>query len=141
MRRAILVFLTYLFVFVNGCGVSESDHQKIVAERDALNEKLFEIQNQIALLEEESSALHHENQTLKDQIKKLIFKREKKRARSKPSSKRSGSTAKDRFYTVKKGDSLWKIYRRTGVSVATLIKLNDIKGSQIKIGQKLILTP
>ncbi len=115
----------------------------MVSERDALKEKLSEVQRQIASLKEASRILHDENKALKDQIEKLSIERkgEKKMAQSKPSPKGSESTIKARFYEVKKGDSLWSISRRTGVSIATLKKLNNIKGSQINVGQKLFLTP
>lgn len=39
--------------------------------------------------------------------------------------------------TVKKGDNLTKIAKRNGLTVAELKKLNNIKGSSIKAGQKL----
>jgi membrane-bound lytic murein transglycosylase D len=45
------------------------------------------------------------------------------------------------FYTVKKGDSLWSIARRTGVSLDTLIASNYsiIKRRPIRRGDRLIL--
>ncbi len=143
MRRAVLVFITGCIVFVNGCGVSESDYNKMVSERDSLQEKLSDAQEQIFTLEEGSRALHDENQTLMAQIDKLKLeqRRGRKKGKSKPSPKISKSRTKDRFYTVKRGDSLWKISVQTGLSVATLKKLNNIIGSQIKVGQKLNLTP
>lgn len=39
--------------------------------------------------------------------------------------------------TIKKGDNLTKIAKRNGLTVAELKKLNNIKGSSIKAGQKL----
>lgn len=44
-------------------------------------------------------------------------------------------------YLVRKGDTLGRIAKRTGVSLATLRELNDINGSTIWAGQKLRLTP
>ncbi len=143
MRRAILVFITFFFVFVNGCGVSESDYNKVVSERDSLQEKLSDAQGQIFTLEEGSRALYDENRTLMAQIDKLKLeqRRGRKKGKSRPSPKISRSRTNDRFYTVKRGDSLWKISVQTGLSVATLKRLNNIIGSQIKVGQKLNLTP
>ncbi len=45
------------------------------------------------------------------------------------------------FYTVKKGDNLWNISRKTGVSIHTLIKsnLSQIKKGRVHPGQKIII--
>lgn len=45
------------------------------------------------------------------------------------------------FYTVKKGDSLWKVAQRTGVPMGTIIKSNEhiIKRRQILPGDKLAI--
>lgn len=40
-------------------------------------------------------------------------------------------------YTVRRGDSLWTIARRTGTSVDELRALNDLRGSRIYAGQVL----
>lgn len=49
-------------------------------------------------------------------------------------------TDKDTTYIVKKGDSLWKISRTYGISIAELAAYNNIAPSKpIKIGQKLII--
>jgi LysM repeat protein len=42
-------------------------------------------------------------------------------------------------YVVRKGDTLAKIARRCGVSVASLKKLNGLSGSTIWVGQALVL--
>jgi len=44
-------------------------------------------------------------------------------------------------YVVQKGDTLGLIARRTGVSIASLRRYNDIQGSTIWAGQELRLTP
>lgn len=49
------------------------------------------------------------------------------------------SSLRQRIYLVKKGDSLEKIARKTGVSVASLREINRLKGSALKIGQKIEL--
>ena len=49
-------------------------------------------------------------------------------------------TDKDTTYVVRKGDSLWKISRTYGISIAELAAYNNIAPSKpIKIGQKLII--
>ena len=42
-------------------------------------------------------------------------------------------------YSVRKGDTLAKIARRCGVSVASLKKLNSLSGDTIMVGQTLVI--
>jgi LysM repeat protein len=51
----------------------------------------------------------------------------------------SKAAARSPVYTVRRGDSLSKIAARTGVSVAQLMSLNNLKSSVIHKGQKLRL--
>ncbi|MFE4029333.1 NlpC/P60 family protein [Priestia sp. YIM B13551] len=48
------------------------------------------------------------------------------------------STAKT-TYTVVKGDSLWKISKKYGTTVAKLKSANNLKSDLIRIGQKLVI--
>ena len=43
------------------------------------------------------------------------------------------------YYTVKKGDSLWKIAKENNTTISNLIKLNKLKNSTIYVGQKLLI--
>lgn len=42
-------------------------------------------------------------------------------------------------YTVEKGDSLWKISQKYNATVDDILKINDLKNSTIKIGDKLLI--
>ena len=42
-----------------------------------------------------------------------------------------------KYYTVRKGDTLGAIARRNGTTVKKLARLNGIKGTRIKAGQKI----
>jgi len=45
-----------------------------------------------------------------------------------------------RFHLVKKGDAIWKIARKYGATVKTLVKINNLKNPKlIRIGQKIYL--
>ena len=43
-------------------------------------------------------------------------------------------------YTVKKGDSLWLIARRFNTDVETLKRINNLKSSDIAVGQTINLS-
>jgi hypothetical protein len=45
------------------------------------------------------------------------------------------------YYIVKKGDTLTRIAKKTGISVSQIKRLNRIKGSVIMVGQKLLIAP
>jgi hypothetical protein len=49
----------------------------------------------------------------------------------------AAKTAKSTTYTVRKGDNLWNIARRFGLTVSRLKKLNGLKSSTLQPGQKL----
>lgn len=48
-------------------------------------------------------------------------------------------STKQKKYTVAKGDTLPKIAKKTGVSMASIRKINSIKGNKVKAGQTLAL--
>jgi len=58
-----------------------------------------------------------------------------------PSNPQPATHLSEGHYTVKPGDTLSEISRKTGVSVDTLKKLNSIEGSVISPGQKLRTAP
>jgi len=68
---------------------------------------------------------------------KLLVKKIEKTS-GKSSGKKSYSTVYvTRYYTVKKGDSLWKISRKLGISINVLKRLNKLKSSRLYPAQKL----
>lgn len=52
----------------------------------------------------------------------------------------SRTSAKQKVYMVKPGDTLWSIAQKTNVSVDVIKKKNGLKGNDIKVGMKLILS-
>jgi cell wall-associated NlpC family hydrolase len=58
---------------------------------------------------------------------------------AKEEQKTANASIKSDSYEVKKGDSLCRIAKKTGVSIDELIKINNISNNRLKIGQKLLL--
>jgi len=53
----------------------------------------------------------------------------------------STNSLADNIYTVKKGDSLWKIAREYSTTVSELKKLNNLRSGKLRPAQKLIIGP
>ncbi len=58
---------------------------------------------------------------------------------SAPAAAATPSASDGQMYTVKSGDSLWKIARQQNVSVAAIKSANSLTSDSLKIGQKLHL--
>jgi len=54
--------------------------------------------------------------------------------------KEVSSTSSSKTYTVKSGDTLWGIAQSYGVSINQLMQWNNISGSLIFVGQRLIVS-
>lgn len=52
----------------------------------------------------------------------------------------SARQSKASYYTVKSGDTLGAIARKTGVPVKQIMALNDVRPSKLRIGRKLVLS-
>ncbi len=63
-----------------------------------------------------------------------------KKAAAKP-QKKTAPKQKIRYHTVAAGETLYGISRKYGLSLATLKKINGLKGTAIQKGQKLRVTP
>ena len=60
---------------------------------------------------------------------------------SKSASSRSASSGNTRSYTVKKGDTLWSVAKRAGMSADALRKLNQLDSNEpLKLGQTIALS-
>jgi len=66
--------------------------------------------------------------------------------KSSPSNKKKKNIAPSKLegfrpYIVRKGDSLWKIARRFNTTAKAIKKLNNLKGTHLRIGQLLYIPP
>ena len=138
-KSIIILLLTVVIVSLGGCGgVSESDYQKVISERNTLKKKLITLQGDLDFLEKEYNALRKE---LKEQEQKVFTLRA---AAQKIEAKERKSEQTPRFdevkpeeappfYEVQPGDSLWTIARQFQTSVTTLKKLNNLENANIRI--------
>lgn len=101
------------------------------------------ITNAYGRLSGEQNAVNIENNPPSDTTKTNIEAAEKQEKASTASEKKQGTVknqANPKYHIVKKGDSLYKIARRYGTTVAILCKLNKIdENSLLQIGQKIKL--
>jgi len=73
-------------------------------------------------------------------VKKIVRKKKKYSSNSKKYSKNNSTSIwgyETIYYRVRKGDSLWKISKKYGVSISSIKKLNRLRSSRIKIGMRL----
>ena len=73
-----------------------------------------------------------------DGSKKPLNKSKEKRVSKKESKKNSDNIFRiDRYHVVKKGDTLFSISKKYDISVSDLIKINNLNGNTISLGQGL----
>ena len=145
----ILIIGMLLFFFVQGCGVSKEEYEKVIAQRDGLEQELEDVKITIASLEKEVADLKKANQslekskaTLTERVKlytKLIEENapdvdlgEIEATLMPPAAPRDLKE-----YEVKEGESLWIIARDHGVSIESIKEANNLKSNKIKPGQML----
>ena len=79
-------------------------------------------------------------QTANPRVQEMEAKSSKISA-SKSASSKSASSSSTRSYTVKKGDTLWSVAKKAGISADALRKLNQLDNNEpLKLGQTLALS-
>jgi peptidoglycan DL-endopeptidase LytE len=135
MRRRIFPWmgLGVLFVFVVLCGnalaretypVQPGDTLARIAAKTGVTPKALKTANRL-----KGSRLQA------NQILVIPSKKVRNTAKSNPSS-----LPRREEYVVKKGDTLFGIARKTGLSVTELREVNRLRGNALKVGQKFTLT-
>lgn len=133
-KSIIISLLAVVMVSLGGCGgVSESNFQTVISERDTLKSELRSVQEKVVSLKAENNSLRNALKKKKQEIARLMARAASRQVEAKKAKKTP------RFYEVKSGDSLWIISRRFQIPVATLQKLNNLQSSNLKIGQKILL--
>ncbi len=72
-----------------------------------------------------------------DEIGKLLQMRSEKESLSELKRELSYDPVSLRKYIVKRGDSLWSISRKTGISIETIVVVNSLKSHKVWAGQVL----
>jgi LysM repeat protein len=157
----ILVFLGGIFYFLSR--QSTDDETNLLQSKLAnLEQKTSSLEKQITELQGKVSTLGPDPALLQqlDALAQKVEALEKQPAagiKAKPStpskpaaetkakspapSKPAASTEKQ-YHTVQKGDTLYRISKKYGISVEDLRKLNDLSGDQaLRAGQKLQVSP
>ena len=137
MYKSIIILLLAVVIFsLGGCGgVSESDYQTVIPERDTLKSELRSVQEKVASLKAENNSIWNELEKQKKEIARLMARVASRQVVDKEAKLKETP----RFYEVKSGDGLWIISRQFQIPVATLQKLNNLQNSNIKIGQQILL--
>jgi LysM repeat protein len=135
---ALFVFAVLLFLF----GCSNGDHAE---ELDAIKTRLDMIEERLIQLEKTTqriSPLEFQLNGLQESVTELGRIIAATPDASTAAEKEMGSQNKARYHEVRRGDTLYGIAQEYGISVPTLIKLNNLSKKQaIYPGQRLLIKP
>lgn len=138
-------FVLFCFSFLAFISFSFADSTYIVEKGDTLYS--ISRKNQITVAELRAANNLSENDVLKAGQKIVIPEADIGTAAalsqtvSSQKTTATSSNGKTSFYTVQKGDTLYGIARKNGMSVAELLTLNGLDSSAvIKVGQKIKIT-
>ena len=147
MEVRYFVILGFSFILaLSGCGISEEEHSKKVAELAAAKEEIAKFKEQIkekdAQLERIVVELSQIEVRMEEmaQLKKQDTRLEKSVSQvNKPDT---SSAKKIRYHAVRRGDTLSEIAKEYGMTVQELCRLNEITPSTIiRPGDMLRIRP
>lgn len=156
-----LLIVLLLVICVGGVFYFISTHPKegnttLQSKKSSLEDKVAGLEEQIGDLQRKSAtggsdpilvekveALSQKVEALEKQIRPILEKQTqlKNESKSKSSPSKQAVTAKKQYHTVQKGETLFRISEKYGISVEELCKLNGIaKGQPVRAGQKLLVS-
>jgi len=152
---AVLILIILIALFFGGNGKELSDDMKSIKARvdqiekrltqlDSMGQNLTRLESEMKGLENSIAELERSGASLGGRLEKLTrdTDRPKKGALSTATSSGApaSSQAKGTYYTVRRGDTLYKVAKKYGITVSTLSALNKLKKNQsIYPGQKLLV--
>lgn len=164
----IIVLIGAFFLFFRSGGKSGDETKSVQAKMNALEQKLGSLEKQLADLSGKvgtagsDPALVQKVEALAQKVDSLEKRPEARAPKAPPPSKPSAAppaasaasstttapaastavSADKRYHTVQKGETLYGISKRYGISVEELRKLNNLAPDQsLRSGQKLVLSP
>jgi LysM repeat protein len=158
----IVVLVILITVFFRGGGLSQGDLAPLQAKLDLVERRLTHLQgleSRIAFLENQEAELQQlildldkSGRSLAEQVDEISKKlggvepgKPTAPARVKATAPRTTtekpvSAEKERYHSVRRGETLYRIARQYGISVRELCRLNNISPNQaIYPGQKLLV--
>lgn len=146
----ILVFIGGIFYFISKQRPAGDEASPLQLKVTALEEKIVRLEEQLIELQGKVSAsgsdpaliqrvdaLTHKIEALERQKQATAESKTKPARLSKPEA-----PAKGRYHTVQKGETLFGISKKYGISLAELRKQNNLHANQpLRIGQKLLVSP
>ncbi len=134
MRRRIFMWMgLFVLFFALGAGreVFAADSYKVKQ-----GDNLAKISKKFGVSVE---ALRETNNLQSDALKPRQVLLIPKSQKTKVTKSNKSTPAATAYYIVKKGDSLYAIARKNGVSISDLREMNQIRGSRLRLGQRLVL--
>jgi LysM repeat protein len=136
--RGLIIFAVFAFLF--GCGNNDyaEDVDAIKARLDMVEERLVQLEKTAQRI----SPLEFQLKGLQESVTELERMAAEKPEVPPPAEKQSSAQNKVRHHEVRRGDTLYGIAQEYGLSVAELMRLNNLTKTQaIHPGQKLLITP
>jgi LysM repeat protein len=133
-----VLFLSAIVFIFGGCSRESSKE-----DLGLINRRFEQLENKITQLEAQFTETNDSVTTLGSYVIALEERVEKltKEIEEAPFSKQTVSQAKEQYYTVVRGDTLYSISRQYGLSVEKIRQLNNLREKQlIQPGQKLRVT-
>jgi len=133
-----VLFLSVTVFTVGGCGreTPKEDLGLINGRFEQLENKIAQLETQFTEMEEYLTALDSYAKALEDRID--TFTQEIEKA---PIPKQATSQGKKQYHNVVRGDTLYNISKKYGLSADEIRRLNNLNKNQpIQPGQKLMVT-
>jgi LysM repeat protein len=157
---SVLILIVFFIVFfgirnkasqkdLNAINVKLEQIEKRLTSLHSAVEKTAHLENQIKGLQKSVSTLERSRNAIKgeqDKLARSIEQLQKTRipaaGKTKPPQtvqKRSDSQTKKLYHQVRKGETLFQIAKKYGTSLNELRRLNNITGSKVYPGQKILI--
>lgn len=144
----VMLLLSIPPFMVMGCGNGSSHEsiEQINGRLDTLEEKVTQIETQSAVLKKSVSHLDSFVQALDEKTASLTQRLYEITSKTGiPSSQTQSEFSEGiegQYHTVVRGETLYSISKKYGLSVSDLLQLNGLKKDQtLKAGQKLLIAP